>query len=72
MKGNEILKDCKYEYAVECYSLAIQYAPLDDAELQGVLYSNRSSAYFRAKQYRKAKEDAEECLKYRPQWSKVS
>lgn len=71
MKGNEILKAGKYDYAADCYSLAIKYAPQDDVELRGILYSNRSLAYFRKKQFREAKEDAQQCLEYRPQWSKV-
>ena len=56
---------------MDCYSLAIKYAALDDVELLGILHSNRSSAYFRMKKYCKAKEDAEKSLKYRPKWSKV-
>ena len=71
LKGNEILKEDKYEFAVECYSLAIGYAPLDDIKCLGILHSNRSLAYFREKKFKNAKEDAERCLKYRPEWPKV-
>ena len=57
--------------AIECYTLSIQFAPSDD-ELLGILYSNRSQSYLEKNQYKKAKDDAEKCMKYRPDWPEVS
>ena len=63
----------KFDMAIDCYTLSIQYicSAVDGAELLGTLYSNRSQAYFKKKFFKKAKDDAEKCLKYRPNWSKV-
>ena len=70
-KGNEMFRQKKFDMAIDCYTLSIQYAAADDAQLLGTLHSNRSQAYFKKKQFKKAKDDAEKCLKYRPNWSKV-
>jgi tetratricopeptide (TPR) repeat protein len=60
----------KYGNAIDCFTLSIQYASVHYVTL-GMLYSNRSHAYFKKKQFKKAKEDAEKCVKYRPNWSEV-
>ena len=70
-RGNEMFKSENFDLAVDCYTLSIQYTRDDNAYLLGTLYSNRAHAYFRKKQFKKAKDDAEKCLKYRPDWSKV-
>ncbi|CAB4041590.1 TPR and ankyrin repeat-containing 1-like isoform X1, partial [Paramuricea clavata] len=67
-KGNEMFHIGKYGNAIDCFTLSIQYASVHDVTL-GMLYSNRSHAYFKKKQFEKAKEDAEKCVKYRPNWS---
>lgn len=64
-------KQENYDYAIDCYSLSISYAPSVNDTLLGMLYSNRAHAYFKKKQFVKSKCDAENCLKYRPHWSKV-
>ncbi|XP_028397252.1 LOW QUALITY PROTEIN: TPR and ankyrin repeat-containing protein 1-like [Dendronephthya gigantea] len=69
-KGNEMFKEEKFDNAIDCYTLSIQYVPDGDDVLRGTLYSNRSQAYLKKKQYMKSKEDAEKCLKYRPNWGK--
>jgi tetratricopeptide (TPR) repeat protein len=65
-----MFKEGKYDNAIDCYTLSIQYAPANDV-LLGTLHSNRSYACSQKKQFKKAKDDAEKCLKYRPNWSKV-
>ena len=70
-RGNEMFKIKKYDMAIECYTLSIQFAP-SDGVLLGILYSNRSQSYLEKNQYKKAKDDAEKCMKYRPDWLKVS
>ena len=70
-KGNEMFRWKKFDMAIDCYTLSIQYVAVDNAQLMGTLYGNRSQAYFKKKQFNKAKDDAEKCLKYRPNWSKV-
>ena len=66
-----MFKEGKYDIAIDCYTLSIQYAAPADDVLLGTLHSNRSHTYLRKKQFKKAKDDAEKCLKYRPNWSKV-
>ena len=66
-----MFKNGSFDLAIDCYTLSIQYTPADDVRLMGTVYSNRAHAYFKKKQFKKAKDDAEKCLKYRPEWSKV-
>ena len=66
-KGNQALAAGKEKEAVEHYSSAIA---LDSTN--HVFFSNRSAAYCKLQQYDKALEDAEECIKLNPTWSKVS
>jgi tetratricopeptide (TPR) repeat protein len=66
-----MFKQEKYDMAIDCYTLSIQYAPDHSVQLLGILHSNRSNAYLKKKLFKKAKDDAEKCLKYRPDWSKV-
>ena len=61
----------KFDLAIECYTLSIHYIPVNNDELRGTLHSNRSQAYLKKNQFKKSKEDAEKCLKYRPGWCKV-
>ena len=70
-RGNEKFKNGSFDLAIDCYTLSIHYTPVNDVCLLGVLYSNRAHAYFKKKQFNKAKGDAERCLQYRPDWSKV-
>ena len=66
-KGNDALSAGKEKEAVEHYSSAIALDPTNH-----VFFSNRSAAYCKLEQYEKALEDAEECIKLNPTWSKVS
>lgn len=61
----------KYDNAIDCFNLSIQYTPVYDVTLQGMLYSNRSRAYFNKEKFKKAKKDAKKCVKYRPNWPEV-
>lgn len=57
-KGNEAFKNKNYEEAVNCFTQAIELNPDDH-----VFYSNRSNSYVNLKEYGKALEDAEQCIK---------
>ena len=65
-KGNKALAAGKEKEAVEHYSSAIA---LDSSN--HVFFSNRSAAYCKLQEYQKALEDANECIKLKPDWSKV-
>ena len=65
-KGNQALAAGREKEAVEHYSSAIA---LDSTN--HVFFSNRSAAYCKLQQYEKALEDANECIKLNPTWSKV-
>jgi len=64
-KGNKALAAGKEKEAVEHYSSAIA---LDSSN--HVFFSNRSAAYCKLQEYQKALEDANECIKLKPDWSK--
>lgn len=64
-KGNVALQDGKFDIAIKHYTEAIA---LDNNN--HVLYSNRSAAYAKAKQYQKALEDAEKTIELKPDWGK--
>ena len=65
-KGNKALAAGKEEEAVEHYSSAIAR---DSSNF--ILYSNRSAAYCKLQEYQKALVDANECIRLKPDWSKV-
>ena len=71
-RGKQLFKENRFNLLVECYSLAINYAPSSDRELLTQLLCNRSLVYIKNKTYRAALLDAEQCVKIRPGWSKVS
>ncbi|KAK2575716.1 hypothetical protein KPH14_012105 [Odynerus spinipes] len=64
-KGNAALQDGRFDEAIKYYTEAIA---LDSSN--HVLYSNRSAAYAKAKQYEKAFEDAEKTISLKPDWGK--
>ncbi|XP_012233387.1 stress-induced-phosphoprotein 1 [Linepithema humile] len=64
-KGNAALQEDKFDEAIKCYTEAIA---LDSNN--HVLYSNRSAAYAKAKQYQLALEDAEKTVNLKSDWAK--
>lgn len=64
-KGNAALAEEKFDEAVRLYSEAIK---LDGKN--HILYSNRSAAYAKLKDFSKALEDAEMTVKLKPDWGK--
>ena len=56
--GNDAFKNKNYEQAIDYFTQAIACNPDDH-----VFYSNRSNSYVNLKQYDKALEDADQCLK---------
>ena len=72
-QGNSAFSAGDYDRAIELFSQAVDcvQAVPDAQQQQAVLYSNRSAAYCGKRQYTEALEDAEKCVKLRPDWSKV-
>lgn len=64
-KGNEAYKRSEFEEAVKSYSEAIALCTTDAS-----LYSNRSAAYGSKDAYAEALEDAQACIRLRPEWPK--
>lgn len=65
-KGNECIRIGKCTEAVLHYSFAIKLDPSDAA-----LYSNRSLAFLKLKQFYYANEDAKKAIQLKPDWAKV-
>ena len=65
-KGNECVKQGKFEEAVLHYSKAIRLDPNNPT-----LYSNRSLAFLKLQQFYHAYTDAQETIKLRRDWAKV-
>ena len=66
-KGNDAMKDKKFDSAVKFYSEAIKLDPNNH-----VLYSNRSAAYMKQERYHNALKDAEKTVDIKKDWAKVS
>lgn len=64
-KGNDSYKAGNYEQAVLEYTQSLQHDSLNV-----LVYSNRSLAYSKLSKYHLALQDANECVKVRPQWAK--
>ncbi|KAE9311205.1 Hsp70-Hsp90 organizing protein 2 [Phytophthora fragariae] len=65
-KGNAALSAGNPQEAVDCYTKAIELNPNDH-----VFYSNRSAAYLSLEDAAHALEDAELCIKTKPDWAKA-
>ncbi|UYV65285.1 STIP1 [Cordylochernes scorpioides] len=65
-QGNAALNQGKLQDAIKYYTEAITLCSSNH-----VLYSNRSAAYAKAGQYKKALEDAEKCISLKPDWPKT-
>ncbi|XP_071946339.1 tetratricopeptide repeat protein 28-like [Antedon mediterranea] len=64
--SNEACQACDYPLAVSLYTEAIQLDPSNH-----VLFSNRSAAYVKIKQYEDALQDAVHAKELNPKWSKA-
>jgi len=64
-KGNKLFAAEQYSESITWYVKAIQADPTDH-----VLHSNRSAAHHGNKEYEKALEAADQCIKLNPRWTK--
>ncbi|RLV95137.1 Heat shock protein STI1 [Spathaspora sp. JA1] len=65
-EGNKFFAAKQFEKAIESFTKAIETS----VEPNHVLFSNRSGSYASLKNFAKALEDAEECVKINPAWAK--
>lgn len=65
-KGNNCVREQKYEEAMYHYTLGIKMDPQNYS-----LYSNRSLAFLRMQQYHLSMEDALMTIQIKPDWTKV-
>lgn len=67
-KGNEAFKAQRYQEAIGFYSKAIEVD--GNSVAAGALYSNRAASYTSLQQFDLALEDADACIRVRPDWLK--
>lgn len=65
-QGNVAFQEEDYLKAIECYTEGVKLEPTNRA-----LFSNRSAAYLKVKDYAKAKLDATICIDLDKTWAKV-
>lgn len=65
-QGNKFFSSKEFDKAIEYFGKAIEAS----SEPNHVLYSNRSACYASLKDFKKALEDAEECVKINSTWAK--
>lgn len=68
LKGNDFFKQKKYPDAIEWYTKAIDENP--NIEAAAAIYSNRCASWQGLNNNTKAIEDAESCVRVRPNWLK--
>ncbi|GMF98451.1 unnamed protein product [[Candida] boidinii] len=65
-QGNAAFSAKDFDTAIDFFTKAIEASPTPNH----VLYSNRSACYASKKDFQKALDDAEECVKINPTWAK--
>ena len=63
--GNEAFKAKDYDKAIQFYTEALEHNPTDHT-----VYGNRAMAYANKSLFGKSLEDAEQCIKIKPDWGK--
>ena len=63
--GNDAFKKGQYKQAIELFTQGLSFEAT-----HAVLYSNRSACYCHLRQWDKALEDANSCIRFRPEWPK--
>jgi stress-induced-phosphoprotein 1 len=67
-KGNDAFKVKNYREAIDWYTKAIDLDP--SSEASGALYSNRAASFTGLNEFNKALDDANNCIRVRPDWLK--
>ena len=65
-KGNALVKEKKYQEALDCYTKSIELDPSDP-----ILYSNRSAMYTNLGKYDEAIKDADKAIELNPAYGKA-
>lgn len=63
--GNNAFKGKKYDLAIQHFTKAIELIDNDEA-----FYSNRSAAYMKLGDFKRALQDGEKCIELKPDWGK--
>ena len=65
-KGNALVKEQKYQEALDCYTKSIEIDPNDP-----ILYSNRAAMYNNLGKYEEAIKDADKAIELKPNYGKT-
>ena len=65
-KGNSLVKEQKYQEALDCYTKSIELDPSDP-----ILYSNRAAMYNNLGKYEEAIKDADKAIELKPNYGKA-
>lgn len=69
-KGNKCIKEHDYKQAIKFYSDALRVSNSLNCQESHILFSNRSFAYLKNKNFYYALADAERCIELKPEFVK--
>lgn len=70
-EGNKFFREKNYDEAIDNYTLAINYCPIDDLENISIFLGNRAAAYYSLEEYSCVVEDCSNSLTNKPDYIKV-
>lgn len=72
-EGNVAFRNKDYDSAIEMFSKAIAFCPLDETfkDSLSTFYGNRSAAYFSLEEYEMVVEDCSQAIELNPNYTKV-
>jgi tetratricopeptide (TPR) repeat protein len=70
-EGNKFFREKNYDEAIENYTLAINYCPIDDLDNISIFLGNRAAAYYSLEEYPCVIEDCSNSLTNKPNYIKV-